>query len=133
MWFYQDKEFIEEQSEGYVGFVYLITNLNSGRKYIGKKLFTKAGYKIVKGKKKKIRKASDWFSYYGSNEELKNEVKLSGESVFKREILYLCKSKAECSYRETFEIFNRGCLLSEEYYNSWVSTRIHKSHVINRF
>jgi hypothetical protein len=133
MWFYQNKELSEEQTEGYVGFVYLITNLQSGRKYIGKKLFTKAGYKTVKGKKKKIRKVSDWASYYGSNEELKNEVKLFGESLFRREILHLCKSKAECSYKETFEIFNRECLLSNDYYNSWVSARIHKSHVINRF
>lgn len=133
MWLYEDKVFCEDQSDGYVGFVYLITNLHNGRKYVGKKLFTKAGYKTVKGKKKKIRKTSDWSSYYGSNEELKNDVKTLGSDCFKREILYLCKTKAECSYKETFEIFNRSCLLSDEYYNSWVSARIHKSHVINRF
>ena len=92
------------------GFVYLIENLSTGRKYIGRKYFTSAGYKQVNGKKKKIRKPSDWQDYYGSNDTLKREVAAAGESNYRRIILHLCKSKSECSYWETYEIMSRHTL-----------------------
>jgi len=132
VWFYNEKEFTEDDIGDAYGYVYLITNITNNRKYIGKKFFTKAGYKTVKGKRKKIRKASDWLEYYGSNEELKNEVKSFGVNNFRREILHLCASKSECSYRETYEIFTRGALLTEDYYNSWVTCKIHKAHVLHK-
>ena len=134
MWFYYNTaaEFNPDDAEGYFGFVYLITHNQTGRKYIGKKFFTKAGTRQIKGKKKKIRKASDWESYWGSNTELQAEVKQNGEDEYTREILYLCKSRSECSYWETFEIFSRQALLSDSYYNSWVTCKIHKSHVIGK-
>jgi len=60
-WSYQG-QVVEELPEDCVGFVYLITNIVSGRKYIGKKLakFAKTTYKTIKlkngtKKKKKIR------------------------------------------------------------------------------
>jgi hypothetical protein len=93
--------------------------------------FTKSKTKQVKGKKKKIRVESDWADYYGSNEQLVNEVK-GKESEYTREILHLCKSRSECSYWETWEIFNRHALLKEEYYNQWVSCKIRKNHVLKR-
>ena len=134
MWFYHNtaEEFKLDDAEGYFGFVYLITHNQTGRKYIGKKFFTKAGTRQIKGKKKKIRKTSDWESYWGSNTELQAEVKQNGEDQYTREILHLCKSRSECSYWETFEIFSRQALLSDSYYNSWVTCKIHKSHVIGK-
>ena len=134
MWFYHNttEEFKEEDIGENVGFVYIITHVKTGRKYIGKKLFTKAGYRQVKGKKKKIRKTSDWETYWGSNAELQAEVIKNGEEQYTREILHLCKSRSECSYMETFEIFNRHALLSESYYNAWVTCKIHKSHVLGK-
>ena len=115
--------------EDCVGFVYLITNTITGRKYIGRKYFTQAGYKQVNGKRKKIRKPSDWQTYYGSNETLKEDVSILGEDKFVRTILHLCKTKSECSYLETYEIFNRHALLSENYYNDWVSTKVRRAHL----
>jgi hypothetical protein len=112
-----------------IGFIYLITRIDTGRKYVGKKLLTFRRTKTVSGKKKKVNVESDWKDYYGSNEELKTEVKELGESLFKREILYFCFSKSECNYLETFEIFSRNALLSEDYYNHWVTCRITKKHV----
>lgn len=123
-WTYRGQVFTEEDVGDNVGFVYLITHNKTGRKYIGKKLFTKAGYRQIKGKTKKIRLSSGWENYWSSSDELKADVKQHGEENFTRTILYLCKSRSECSYRETKEIFLRDALLKEEYYNKWVSARI---------
>jgi len=134
VWFYHNtaEQFKPEDADGYFGFVYLITHNQTGRKYIGKKFFTKAGTRQVKGKKKKVRKTSDWETYWGSNTELQEDVKANGEDQYTREILHLCKSRSACSYWETFEIFNRQALLSESYYNSWVTCKIHKAHVFGK-
>jgi hypothetical protein len=128
-WYYDGVPFDDDGTA--FGFVYLIENLITSKKYIGRKYFSKAGYKQVNGKRKKIRKASDWETYYGSNETLKKEVAEIGEHNFRRTILYLCKSRSECSYWETFEIFSRHALLDESFYNDWVSAKIRKAHLKN--
>ena len=136
-WLYQDTP-VETLPEECVGFVYLITNNLSGRKYIGKKLakFSKTTYKTIKlkngtKKKKKIRSKidSDWQEYYGSNLELNKDVELFGKENFTREILHYCKSKAETSYIEAREQFDRKVLESDEYYNGQISVRVHGSHI----
>ena len=128
-WYYGGVPFEEDGT--HFGYVYLIENLITGRKYIGRKYFSKAGYKQVNGKRKKIRKTSDWEAYWGSNETLKAEVAELGKHNFRRTILHLCKSKSECSYMETFEIFSRHALLNELYYNDWCSCRVRRSHLKN--
>lgn len=128
-WYYGGVPFEEDGT--HFGYVYLIENLITGKKYIGRKYFTAAGTKQIKGKRKKIRKESDWKSYFGSNETLKAEVAELGEHNFRRTILHLCKSKSECSYLETFEIFSRHALLNELYYNDWVSAKIRRAHLKN--
>jgi hypothetical protein len=128
-WYYDGVPFDDDDTS--FGFVYLIENLTNNRKYIGRKYFSKAGYKQVNGKRKKVRKASDWENYYGSNETLKREVAELGEHNFRRTILHLCKTRSECSYWETFEIFSRHALLDESFYNDWVSAKIRKAHLKN--
>lgn len=137
-WLYRKKE-ITEIPDIYAGFVYLITNNVTNRKYIGKKLakFSKTSYKTVTlkngtKKKKKIRSKvdSDWRTYYGSNLELNNDVKTLGTDKFTREILYFCKSKAECSYIEAREQFRRKVLESKDYYNGHIQVRVHGSHIL---
>jgi len=136
-WFFQNTP-VEILPEECVGFVYLITNNLSGRKYIGKKLakFSKTTYKIVKQKngikkKKKIRTKvdSDWREYYGSSPELSKDIEQLGTENFTREILFYCKSKSECSYIEAREQFTRRVLESNDYYNGHVQVRVHKSHI----
>ena len=136
-WYYQDT-IIEELPDDCVGFVYLITNNISGRKYIGKKLakFAKTTYKTVKlkngsKKKKKIRGKidSDWRDYYGSSDQLTADVLQLGSENFTREILYYCQSKAECSYIEAREQFRRRVLESDDYYNGHIQVRVHGSHI----
>lgn len=129
MWIYKNEEFTPEMVDKQIGMVYIITNLLTGRKYIGKKLFQFKKTKQVKLKKKKILVQSDWMQYYGSNEELKNDVAEYGTENFHREIIHLCNSKAECSFLEAKEQFLRDVLLSDDYYNSWISVRIRKAHL----
>lgn len=140
MWLYNNLE-ITELPEDCVGFVYLITNLTTNRKYIGKKLakFSRTKYKTVTlkngtKKKKKIRDKidSDWQEYYGSSNELNKDVELLGKENFRREILFFCKSKAECSYIEAREQFTRRVLESTDYYNNNIMCRIHGSHILNK-
>ena len=89
-WLYKNIP-VETLPEDCTGFVYLITNTVSGRKYVGKKLakFSKTSYKVVKlknGKKKrkKIRSKvdSDWQTYWSSSDELKKDFELLGEDKF---------------------------------------------------
>jgi hypothetical protein len=128
-WTYNGKEFTEDMIGENYGFVYLITNLSSGRKYIGKKLFYSAKTKQVNKKKKKFKVASNWQTYFGSSEILLKDVIMEGEENFSREIIHLCRSKGECSYLETKEQFQRSVLESDDYYNTWIMCRVRKSHI----
>jgi len=139
-WIYQNKP-VETLPEDCVGFVYLITNITSNRKYIGKKLakFSKTTQRTVKlkngtKKKKKIRSKvdSDWRDYYGSSPELSRDVESQGAENFSREILYYCGSKSECSYIEAREQFARRVLESTDYYNGHIQVRVHGSHIRNK-
>jgi hypothetical protein len=136
-WLYQGN-IVEQLPEECVGFVYLITNTVTGRKYIGKKLakFSKTTYKTVKlkngnKKKKKIRSKidSDWQEYYGSSPNLNIDLEALGKDKFTREILYYCNSKSETSYIEAREQFDRKVLESDEYYNGHIQVRVHGSHI----
>jgi len=138
LWTYQDT-IVEELPEDCVGFVYLITNSISSRKYIGKKLakFSKTTYKTVKlkngtKKKKKIRGKieSDWKTYFGSSIELTKDIDTLGKENFTREILYYCSTKAQCSYIEAREQFTRKVLESNDYYNGHIQVRVHGSHIL---
>lgn len=127
MWIYQEKPFTD--SGKWFGFVYIITNLTNNYKYIGKKFFTKAGYKQKKGKRRKIRKPNDWKLYYGSNERLLKDVAKFGKDKFKREILKLCKTRSECTYWESKFIFEHDAILKDTYYNDWIMCKIRRAHV----
>nr|QMP82856.1 MAG: hypothetical protein [Caudoviricetes sp.] len=126
-WIYQDLPF--EDPQEYWGFVYIIIDKVNKKKYIGKKQFYFKKIKTVKGKRKRYLTDSDWRDYFGSNIELNEQVKLHGEENFTREILKLCKSKSECSYYEAKLQFQEDVLLSDEYYNAWVSVKVTKKHI----
>jgi hypothetical protein len=104
-WLLNEQIFISEMISDHIGFVYKITNLDSGRFYIGKKLFTRAGRKQVKGKK---------------------DVQKLGIHKFRREILRLCKSKSECTYYEAKYQFDLSVLM-ENTYNKWIQCKIRRN------
>ena len=128
-WIYKDKDFTEQDIGDNYGFVYVITHLTTGKKYICKKFFYSIRTKVIKGKRKKVKSFSDWLTYYGSNAELQNDVQKHGTQSFKREIIHLCKSKGECGYLEAKEQFERCVLESEDYYNAWIMVKVRKTHI----
>lgn len=137
MWTFNN-ELVETLPDDCVGFVYLIVNKANSRMYVGKKLakFSRTSTKTVtlkngtkKKKKVKSKIDSDWLEYYGSSIELNKDIELLGKENFTREILFYCKSKAECSYVEAREQFNRRVLESDDYYNGQISVRCHGSHI----
>jgi hypothetical protein len=140
VWLYENTH-VEALPEDCVGFVYLITNNTTGRRYIGKKLakFSKTTYKVVKlkngnKKRKKIKSKidSDWQLYYGSNDQLNQDLLALGADNFTRQILFYCRSKAECSYVEAREQFAHKVLESDAWYNGQIVCRIHGSHIKNK-
>jgi hypothetical protein len=125
-WTYQGKP-VESIPDEYEGFVYLITNLTDNKKYIGKKLARfKTSKPPLKGKKNRRRgnKESDWRDYWGSSDRLQADVENIGKDNFTREILYFCTSRAEMSYLEAKEQFDRRVLETDEYYNGIINVRV---------
>jgi hypothetical protein len=128
-WTFNNEPVTDETIGDAYGFVYVIRNMIDGRRYVGRKYFTKAGYKTVKGKRKKIRVSSGWEDYYGSNKVLLEDVAKHGADSFERTIIRLCKNRSECSYWETHYIFQFEALLSDRWYNEWVTCKISAKHL----
>ena len=121
-WYFKGTPFLSENIDNNFGFVYLITNLQSGKKYIGRKYFW--SFRKPPGKKRKVKQESDWQKYYGSCPELKEDIKLFGKGIFSREILSLHETKGTCNFEETKQLFLNNVLSealddgSPAYYNS---------------
>ena len=131
MWTYNDNEY-DETPEEYQGFVYVITELDTDKKYIGKKFFWKPKTLPITKKRKrrvKTRVESDWRKYYGSSKEVQQLLEMKGSDNFKREILRLCKTKGECSYFEAKYQFDNDVLLRNDYYNEFIGCKIHSKHL----
>lgn len=131
MWTYNNEPYDETPDE-YQGFVYMITELDTGKKYIGKKFFWKP--KVLpktKTRKRRVRTLveSDWRKYYGSSKEVQELVEDKGSDNFKREILRLCKTKGECSYYEAKLQFEYDVLLRDDFYNEFIGCKIHSKHI----
>lgn len=140
-WFYKGEEVLAIP-EKVVGFIYQITSLSDGRKYLGKKksAFKKTAIKTVKLKsgekrKKKVRSMveSDWLTYYGSSDELNKLVNEQGAENFKREVLEWCYTLSEMNYLEAKYQFDTDCLRKpDEYFNAWIMVRVRRDHLIKK-
>lgn len=113
------------------GFVYLIINLSTNQKYIGRKqIKSKIRRKVAGRKNRKITiKDSDWRTYISSSNEVQALISDLGTDNFKFIILCLCKTKGDLGYEETSEQFKRDVLKSRlengerEYYNKNIMSR----------
>lgn len=137
-WNYQGNP-ITEIDHSYVGFIYVIEHIDTGKRYFGKKqcFFKKTSYKMVTlkngtKKRKKIRSLvpSDWLEYYGSSEALKKDIDLFGKDRFTREILMFCTSLSSMGYQEAKIQFATDALLHpDKYYNEWIMCRVRRDHL----
>ena len=129
-WVYKNTPFTSDDIGDFFGFVYRITNLQSGRQYIGRKYFWQK--RKPSGGKRRVTSESNWKKYYGSSDELKSDVKILGRESFKREILSLHESLGKVNYEETKQLFLNNVLQetledgSPKYYNSNILGRYYK-------
>ena len=129
-WIYQGEVFTEEDVKNYVGFVYLITHLPTGKKYLGRKYLKQ--HRKPKGAKRRVTQPSNWKKYYGSNLELKALVKEKGEQNFKREIISLHNSEGKTNFEETRLLFLHNVLTEKldngesAYFNNQILSRYYK-------
>ena len=118
--------------ENYHGFVYVIVEKSTGKKYIGKKFFWSSKIlPITKTRKRRVKTLveSDWMQYYGSSKEVQELVEQNGQDQYQRIILHLCKSKGECSYYEAKYQFEYDVLLRDDFYNEFIGCKIHSKHL----
>jgi hypothetical protein len=120
MWLYKGseiKQLTDMPEPTPFGFIYEVTHLPTGRKYLGKKQLISVQNKPLgkkelalltdkrASKKKKVIKESDWKTYYGSNPEIKQLIKEGKQSEFSREILIFVSSKKLLTYYENKFLF----------------------------
>ena len=129
-WTYQGTTFTSNDINDFFGYVYRITNLQSGKQYIGRKNFTKR--RKPRGGKRRVSSESDWKKYYGSSPELKQDVKKYGRNSFSREILSLHRTKGKVNFEETRQLFLNNVLTESledgtpAFYNSNILGRYYR-------
>ena len=112
---------LTDMPEGTIGFIYKITNVETGEYYVGKKnvlsvrkrKFGKKEIAALTDKRKKhwemVTKESDWKTYRSSNDTVKNWPM----DISKLEILRFCSSKKSLTYYELQEQFAHDVLGDE--------------------
>ena len=129
-WLYQGTAFTSDDIDGKFGFVYRITNIQTGKQYIGRKYFVQK--RKPRGGKRRVTSESDWKRYYGSSDELKRDIKELGKLIFKREIISLHETLGKVNYEETKQLFLHNVLIESldngepAYYNSNILGRYMK-------
>ena len=129
-WMYEGKPFTSDDIGDYYGFVYRIINTINKKEYIGRKYFVQK--RKPKGGKRKVTSESDWKRYYGSSDELKQDIKDLGRDIFRREIISLHTTLGKVNYEETKQLFINNVLTEAlddgrpKYYNSNILGRYMK-------
>lgn len=145
MWLYQDKEIKEltDMPENTFGFIYEVTHVPTGRKYLGRKQLISIQRKALgkrelalltdkrASKKKTVTKETDWKTYYGSHPEIKQMIKDKKQSEFTREILTFVSSKKQLTYYEDKYLYMKGVIEpGSTYFNDNISGRFFKKDFI---
>ena len=150
IWFtYQEGRIVEYDSvdkfpENCVGFVYKITNIKTGKFYIGKKsLFSNVRKKLTKKElaeysgpgrkptKKLVTSESNWQDYWGSNKGILQEIKEEGTDSFRKEILKFCFNKKQLTYWEVHYQCVNEVLFSDKSYNDNVLAKFFRKDLVD--
>ena len=129
-WLYKGTAFTSDDINDQFGFVYRITNIQTGKQYIGRKYFIQK--RKPKGGKRRVTSESDWKKYYGSSPELKADISTYGKENFSREILSLHSTLGRTNYEETRQLFLHNVLTEKltddtpAYYNSNILGRYYR-------
>ena len=129
-WIFKGSVFDSDDIGDHYGFVYCITNTTTGKSYIGRKYFVQK--RKPKGGKRRVTSESNWKQYYGSSDELKQDIRRDGKNTFKREILSLHRTLGKVNYEETKQLFLHNVLAeklddgSPAYYNSNILGRYYR-------
>ena len=121
-WIYKDQVVlsVKDMPEGTYGFIYEVTHIPTGKKYLGKKVLqfnrTLPPLKGMK-RKRKVVKESDWLTYFGSHQEIKQLIKEGKQDEFSREILQFVPTKKLLTYFECKYLFINEVLENNEYIN----------------
>lgn len=142
MWKYRGKEISNIQDMGQVppfGFIYEVTHIESGKKYLGRKQLISVQKKALgkkelaeltdkrSSKKKTVVKETDWRTYYGSHPEIKQMIKEGKHLEFSREILMFVPTKKQLTYFEDKYLYMNAVIEPGSiYYNDNVSGRFFK-------
>jgi hypothetical protein len=134
-WYYNGEVYdpaYEDIPEDVLGFVYIITDTESGEKYIGQKRMRKPKtLPITKSRKRRVRTVveSDWRSYHSSSAVIKENVAAGHTARYHREIIRFGGSKGDLHLLELIEQIERNVLFDPTYLNGLVNVRIHKKHI----
>ena len=133
-WLYKGTAFTSDDINDQFGFVYRITNIQTGKQYIGSVFVQK---RKPKGGKRRVTSESDWKKYYGSSPELKADISTYGKENFSREILSLHSTLGRTNYEETRQLFLHNVLTEKltddtpAYYNSNILGRYYRKDYFN--
>lgn len=130
-WTFNNKPFTSEDIGNFVGFVYVIESLIDGKLYIGRKYFYSK--RKAKGKTRRVKKESDWKTYYGSSEVVKKLVEEHGKKNFKRVILSLHTTEGDCNYEEVRQQFVNNVLEDDRFLNENIGGKWHRKpkHIVD--
>lgn len=144
-WKFEGKLLVESEiPEKAIAFLYLITHLESGRWYVGRKNLhrrvtknvkvTKVvkGVKVIKVKKQRSLVSSDWKNYWSSSDYLKRLVKELGANKFEREILIFVETAAATIYSEESILYMSGAMFDPLCINGHIRTKIMRKWFENK-
>ena len=134
---------VDKFPENCIGFVYKITNIKTGKFYIGRKsLFSNIKKKLTKKElselsgpgrkptKKLVTSESNWVDYWGSNKGILQEIKEEGTDSFRKEILKFCFNKKQLTYWEVHYQCINEVLLTDKSYNDNVLAKFFRKDLV---
>ena len=136
MWLYKEEviDSIEKMPKNTFGFIYEVCYIPTNEKYLGKKVlqFNKKlpplkGFK----RKRKVIVESDWQTYYGSHQKIKNLLKEGKQDNFKRTILEFAFNKKNLTYLETKYLFSNHVLENTEYINDNILGKFFRKDLVD--